>query len=150
MIELTKKRMNMSLSKALITSSLLLLTSISIAELPRSSSPAGAQAYIVSPQDGDIVSSPVTVIFGLKGMGVSPAGVERAETGHHHLLVDAKQLPPLDVPMGAQVKHFGGGQTQTELELKAGEHSLQLILGDHFHIPHDPVVVSKKITIHVK
>ena len=83
-------------------------------------------------------------------MGVSPAGVERAETGHHHLLVDAKQLPPLDVPMGAQVKHFGGGQTQTELELKAGEHSLQLILGDHFHIPHDPVVVSKKITIHVK
>ena len=140
----------MLLSKALMTISLLLLTTLSMAELPRSSSPAGAQVYIVSRQDGDVVSSPVTVIFGLKGMGVSPAGVERAKTGHHHLLVDAEQLPPLDVPMGAQVKHFGGGQTQTELDLEPGEHSLQLILGDHFHIPHDPVVVSDKITIEVK
>ena len=124
--------------------------SFSLAELPRSSSPAGAEVYIVSPQDGDTVTSPVTVIFGLKGMGVSPAGVERAKTGHHHLLINAKQLPPANVPMGSDVKHFGGGQTQTELELEPGEHSLQLIMGDHFHIPHDPIVASKKIIINVK
>lgn len=136
--------------KVLITSSLLLAASLSLAELPRSTSPAGAAAYIVSPAEGAVVSSPVTVVFGLKEMGVSPAGFERPNTGHHHLLVDAKELPPVDVPMGAQVKHFGGGQTQVELELSPGKHSLQLILGDHLHMPHDPVVVSERLTIIVK
>ena len=140
----------MSFYKILAASSLLLSATVSLAELPRSTSPAGAQAYIVSPESGAVLSSPVTVVFGLKGMGVSPAGVERAKTGHHHLLIDAKELPPVNVPMGAEVKHFGGGQTQTQLELSPGEHSLQLILGDHFHIPHDPVVASEIITITIK
>lgn len=107
-------------------------------------------AYIISPLDGATVSSTFTVQFGLKGMGVSPAGIERKHTGHHHLLVDAKQLPALDKPLGAEVTHFGGGQTQTQLTLPKGEHTLQLILGDHHHVPHSPAVVSKKITITVE
>jgi len=108
-----------------------------------------AEVYIISPQDGAVVSSPVTVVFGLKGMGVSPAGLEKAHTGHHHLLIDAP-LPDLSKPLGKEVKHFGGGQTQTTLELAPGEHSLQLILADFKHQPHNPAVVSKKITITVK
>lgn len=110
----------------------------------------GASAYFITPQNGDVVSSPVTVRFGLKGMGVAPAGVEKANTGHHHLLVDSDALPPMGKPMGNEVTHFGGGQTETVLELEPGEHTLQLILGDHFHVPHDPAVVSEKITITVK
>jgi hypothetical protein len=120
------------------------------ADLPRSQAPENAQAYIISPQDGAVVSSPVTVKFGLVNMGVSPAGVERKHTGHHHLLVDHEQLPPLDRPLSGDVIHFGGGQTQTTVELEPGEHTLQLILGDHMHIPHQPAVVSEKITITVE
>ena len=108
------------------------------------------ELYIISPKEGEEVSSPVTVIFGLKGMGVAPAGVEKENTGHHHLLVDQTELPPEGVPMGANVQHFGGGQTQTEVELSAGEHSLQLILGDMAHVPLSPVLSSEKITIKVK
>ena len=115
----------------------------------RASAP-GAKAYIVSPEDGDVVGRKFTVRFGLKGMGVAPAGTQRAATGHHHLLVDADKLPPLDRPLGSEVKHFGGGQTEVELELAPGKHTLQLILGDDRHIPHKPAVVSKKITITVK
>ncbi|MCO4759826.1 MAG: DUF4399 domain-containing protein, partial [Oceanospirillaceae bacterium] len=89
-------------------------------------------------------------IFGLKGMGVSPAGVKKENTGHHHLLVDMESLPPLDQPLGAEVKHFGGGQTETTLTLPPGQHTLQLILGDHLHTPHNPPVVSDPITIEVK
>lgn len=107
-------------------------------------------AYIVAPAHGEIVSSPVTVVFGLQGMGVSPAGIERSGTGHHHLLVDRAELPPLDQPLGGDVIHFGGGQTQTTIELEPGEHTLQLILGDHLHRPHQPPVISEKITIMVK
>ncbi|EDY85846.1 Rod shape-determining protein RodA [gamma proteobacterium HTCC5015] len=81
---------------------------------------------------------------------MAPAGVEKANTGHHHLLVDFESLPPLDRPLGADVKHFGGGQTETTIDLKPGEHTLQLILGDHLHIPHNPAVVSEKITITVE
>ena len=140
----------MSFYTTLVASSLLFTATICWADMPRSASPVGAQAYIVSPQSGAVVSSPVTVVFGLKGMGVSPAGVERENSGHHHLLVDAQELPAVNVPMGAQVKHFGGGQTQTQLELSPGVHSLQLILGNHLHIPHDPVVVSEVVTITIK
>ncbi len=112
--------------------------------------PKNAEVYFITPQNGAVVSSPVTVKFGLSGMGVAPAGVKKNATGHHHLLVDAEQLPPEDQPMGDNVTHFGGGQTQTELELEPGEHTLQLIMGDHSHVPHDPPVVSEKITITVK
>ncbi len=109
-----------------------------------------ALAYIISPQDGAVVSSPFKVVFGLSGMGVAPAGVDRANTGHHHLLIDAESLPVAGESMGKDVKHFGGGQTETTLELPAGQHTLQLILGDKNHVPHNPPVVSEKITITVK
>jgi hypothetical protein len=111
---------------------------------------AAATLYIISPKDGDEVTSPLTVVFGLKGMGIAPAGVEKDNTGHHHLLIDQKELPAEGIPMGADVKHFGGGQTQADIELDAGEHTLQLILGDMAHIPLSPMLTSEKITIKVK
>lgn len=114
-------------------------------------SPEGAEVYIISPKDGATVSKDVTVRFGLKGMGVAPAGTDKAKTGHHHLMVDGKMLPPMNKPMSKEVvKHFGGGQTETMLSLSPGKHTLQLILGDKAHVPHDPPVVSKSITITVK
>lgn len=106
--------------------------------------------YIVTPADGATVPSTFKVVFGLSGMGVAPAGVERDNTGHHHLLIDMETLPPLDQPLGSDVKHFGGGQTETTLTLPPGKHSLQLILGDHLHRPHNPPVVSERITIEVQ
>ncbi len=112
--------------------------------------PENASAYIISPQDGATVSETFTITFGLQGMGVSPAGFDKKNTGHHHLLVDGKKLPAFDRPMGSEVKHFGGGQTQTDVTLAKGEHTLQLILGDHRHMPHSPAIVSKKITVTVK
>ncbi len=119
-------------------------------QLPQSIAPATANVYIISPKDGAIVDATFTVKFGLKGMGVAPAGVERQNTGHHHLLIDKKTLPAFNIPMGGDVIHFGGGQTETTLTLPKGQHTLQLILGDHHHIPHKPAVVSKKITITVE
>lgn len=117
----------------------------------RSPSPQGAKLYFIEPKDGATVTSPVRVIFGLEGMGVAPAGVEKANTGHHHLIIDA-ELPPLDEPVPADdnYRHFGGGQTQTTIKLPPGKHTLQLIMGDQNHIPHDPPVISEKITITVK
>jgi hypothetical protein len=98
------------------------------------------------------VGQDVTVRFGLKGMGVAPAGVAKEHTGHHHLLVDVTELPAAGKPIPADTHHihFGGGQTQTTLKLAPGTHTLQLELGDQNHVPFDPAVVSKKITIHVK
>jgi len=116
--------------------------------------PAGAEVYFITPQDGATVSSPVTVRFGLKGMGVAPAGVEKEKTGHHHLLIDA-ETPSGDalnepLPADDHHKHFGGGQTETTIELAPGTHTLQLLLGDWSHIPHNPPVMSPKITITVE
>ncbi len=122
------------------------------AELERTPSPEGAEVYIISPADGEIVGSTFTVQFGLKGMGVAPAGIDKANTGHHHLLIDAESLPDMatPMPMSPSLKHFGGGQTEVELNLAPGEHTLQLVLGDYLHIPHLPAVISKEITITVK
>lgn len=119
------------------------------AALAREPSPAGAEVYIVSPKDGAKVTSPVTVIFGLKGMGVAPAGIKFDGTGHHHLIVDSDPPADLSQPLPATEKsiHFGKGQTQTTLTLPPGTHTLQLVLGDALHIPHDPAVISGKITI---
>lgn len=118
----------------------------------RTSAPADTEVTILSPEDGASVTSPVTVEFGLEGMEVAKAGTEREGTGHHHLLVDLDELPPMDAPLPStdQVIHFGGGQTSTELELEPGEHTLQLLLGDHLHVPHEPPVTSEKITITVE
>ncbi|HEY0198496.1 MAG TPA: DUF4399 domain-containing protein [Rhodanobacter sp.] len=120
--------------------------------LPVTKAPADAAVYIISPKDGATVGQDVTVRFGLKGMGVAPAGVAKEHTGHHHLLVDVKDLPAAGqpIPKDDNHLHFGGGQTETTLKLKPGIHTLQLELGDSSHIPFDPAVVSKKITIHVK
>jgi len=109
----------------------------------------GAEVYIVAPADGDTVSGTFKVVFGLSGMGVAPAGVEKEHTGHHHLLVDQQTLPEAGLPMGDPPLHFGKGQTETELTLEPGTHTLQLILGNHLHVPHNPPVVSEKITITV-
>lgn len=118
--------------------------------LERTPAPEGAKVYFVSPMDGETVKSPVTVIFGLEGMGVAPAGTDKEKTGHHHLILDAP-LPPLDqgIPADENHIHFGGGQTQTTVELTPGEHTLQLLLGDLNHFPHDPPIVSDRITITV-
>ncbi|MEN8130021.1 MAG: DUF4399 domain-containing protein [Pseudomonadota bacterium] len=112
---------------------------------------ADSLLYIISPSDGETVTSPVTVQFGLKGMGVAPAGVNKAKTGHHHLLIDVEKLPAMDrpVPSDENHRHFGGGQTEATIDLPPGEHSLQLLLGDMNHIPHKPPVISKRITIRV-
>lgn len=115
------------------------------------SAPEGAVSYIISPTDGATVESPFLVQFGLTAMGVAPAAVEVANTGHHHLLIDVEELPSLDEPLPAtdNIRHFGGGQTETVLDLPPGTHTLQLILGNPAHIPHDPPVISEKITIEV-
>lgn len=113
-------------------------------------SPDGAALYFITPNDGDSVATTFMVRFGLKGMGVAPAGTDKANTGHHHLLIDGKALPESGKPMGKNVKHFGGGQTEAELTLATGTHTLQLVLGDKGHVPHTPPVVSEKITITVK
>ena len=110
---------------------------------------ASAEVFIISPKDGEEVSSPVEVIFGLQGMGIAPAGINFPNTGHHHLLIDLDQLPDLKsgIPADAQHLHFGKGQTQALIELDPGEHSLQLLLGDWMHVPHETPVVSEKIKI---
>jgi hypothetical protein len=116
-------------------------------------SPPGAAIYFVNLKDGDTVTSPFKLQFGLSGMGVAPAGVQAPNTGHHHIVIDAQltsdQLNE-PIPMDAQHRHFGGGQTETMLTLPPGPHTLQLLLGDWSHIPHNPPVISAPIRITVK
>ena len=117
----------------------------------RTPAPEGAAVYIVSPSSGEVVSSPVKVIFGLSGMGIAPAGTDVAGTGHHHLIIDAP-LPSLDqpVPSDDNHRHFGKGQTEISIDLAPGEHTLQLLLADFKHVAHDPPVASETVTITVK
>jgi len=126
-------------------------TSQQAAEPARTVSPPGAAVFIITPADGATVSSPVQVKFGISGAVVAPAGDMRANTGHHHLLVDA-ELESMDqsVPSSEQFLHFGKGQTETMLELEPGRHTLQLVLGDGAHVPHDPPVMSDRIEITVE
>lgn len=127
---------------------LVIMTGSAIAQ---TAAPEGAKVYLIEPSDGAVVSGPVTVRFGLSGMGVAPAGVEKAKTGHHHLLIDTKlEDYTAPVPADDNHKHFGGGQTETTIELAPGKHTLQLLLGDHNHIPHKSPVKSEVITITVK
>jgi len=117
-----------------------------------SPSPAGATVYFIEPADGAVVTPTFTVKFGLKGMGVAPAGTDVPNTGHHHLLIDVATLPDMSQPLPAtdHIVHFGKGQTETEVTLAPGKHTLQLVFANYLHIPHDPPVVSKPITITVK
>jgi uncharacterized protein DUF4399 len=146
----------MTYLKLLLAAAVLALPMMARAETP---SAPGTQLYFVNLSDGDTVSSPVKIVFGLSGMGVAPAGTEKDKTGHHHLLIDR---PPLGegedgadelvngLPADDNHKHFGGGQTEVTLDLAPGPHTLQLVLGDHGHVPHNPPIVSDVITISVE
>lgn len=124
-----------------------------LAQMEATLAPEGAEVYFISPEDGTTVSGPVTVRMGLAGMGVAPAGTRVDNTGHHHLLIDT----PLDevdlsapLPATDETRHFGGGQTQTTLELPPGEHTLQLLLLDYRHLSFEPTVASEPVTVHVE
>ncbi|MBG85522.1 MAG: rod shape-determining protein RodA [Verrucomicrobiales bacterium] len=144
----------------IIAAAMVLALPASGADKPkRNKSPKGAKVYLVGVKDGKNVKKKFKVIFGLSGMGVSPAGITASglpipNTGHHHLLVNVDKLPPMDQPLPADkpdtIKHFGKGQTEVVLELKPGKHTLQLLFADYAHVPHDPPVMSKKITVTVK
>ena len=113
----------------------------------------GAQVYFINLKNGNTVSSPVLIQFGLSGIGIAPAGVEKLDTGHHHLLIDAeltKEEMDYAIPSDENHRHFGGGQTEALIELKPGKHVLQLVLGDWSHVPHNPPVMSERITIYVQ
>jgi hypothetical protein len=121
--------------------------------MPVSPAPEDAELYFITPQDGEVVDATFTVVFGLRGMGVAPAGVDLKDTGHHHLLIDVDRDDVnlrMPLPMTDSIRHFGGGQTETQVTLEPGEHTLQLVLGDHLHIPHDPPVMSEVITVTVR
>ena len=133
-------------------SALLIAPVNAFAESMMTDAPANAELYFVQPSDGATVEGTFKVVFGLRNMGVAPAGVEKASTGHHHLLIDTEVLSDLSKPLPAtdQIKHFGGGQTETEITLQPGEHTLQLLLGNYAHVPHSQPVVSDQITITVE
>ncbi|MGV0005697.1 MAG: DUF4399 domain-containing protein [Candidatus Porifericomitaceae bacterium WSBS_2022_MAG_OTU9] len=134
-----------------IVTTLLLLLHTGTAAQQATPAPNNAKLYIISPTDGATVESPVKVLFGLSGMGIAPAGVQHKNTGHHHLLLNVAP-PNIDSPIPADDKHlhFGKGQTETQLELSSGQHTLQLLLGDAFHRPHEPPVLSEIVTITVR
>ena len=138
-----------NLSRMVVLSAMLTLSFLAIADNLVSKSPEGARTYIISPADGETVGSEVMVKFGLQGMGVAPAGVNKENTGHHHLIIDG-EIPEMGKPMGSEVIHFGGGQTEKLIKLEKGKHTLQIILGNYIHVPHNPPIVSEKITIYVK
>jgi hypothetical protein len=140
------------MNRLILTLSLSLLAAFALAA-DRTASPAGAEVYFVTPHNGAKVHNPFTVGFGLKGMGIAPAGIKFDNTGHHHLLVDTdfSELK-LDAPMPAtdKILHFGKGQTETSLTLTPGKHTLQIVLADYLHQSFDPPLHSNKITITVE
>jgi len=142
------------MTRILTVGTLLLALAVTTAasQVTKSKSPEGARAYIISPRTGATVGQTFTVQFGLKGMGVAPAGVNQANTGHHHLLVDLAKMPDMNMPLPVNdnIRHFGGGQTEVDLKLAPGKHTLQLLLGDYLHTPHDKPVMSEVVTVTVK
>jgi hypothetical protein len=141
--------------KTLIAVALLLGSSLVFAEdasMARTKAPKGASVSILSPKNGATVGRDVTVKFGAKGVAIKPAGDTTPSSGHHHLLIDGNELPPLDAPIpnDATHRHYGKGQTEDAIHLEPGTHTLQLDLGDAAHRQFDPPIVSKKITVHVK
>lgn len=139
------------MSRLLLALSVCLVAAFAAAA-DRMAPPAGAEVYFIAPQNGAKLHSPVTIKFGLKGMGIAPAGIKFDNTGHHHLLVDTDLSEvKLDAPMPAtdKIVHFGKGQTETTLNLAPGKHTLQLVFADYLHQSFDPPLTSKKITITV-
>ena len=108
--------------------------------------------FFIKPSNGEEITSPFIVEFGISGMEIVPAGVDKPMSGHHHLLINVKKLPNMKSPIPADSNHlhFGKGQTQTQLNLPSGKHTLQLLLGDYMHIPHEKPIISDKIEIIVK
>lgn len=152
-------------SRAAVAGLLMGVSALAAAEgLVSQAPPKDAKVFIVSPADGATVDKTFTVKFGIEGMELKPAGDQTPHTGHHHLLVDVDKAPAADqvlptslmpengqaLPAGPQVLHFGKAQTETQLTLTPGKHTLQLVLGDKFHVPFKPSVESKKITVTVK
>jgi hypothetical protein len=138
---------------ALVLSAALVAAATTAFAQTQTPSPPGAAVYFINVKDGDTVTSPFKVRFGLTGMGVAPLGVQNERTGHHHLIIDTKLTDEeLKRPIAADAKHvhFGGGQTETMVTLPPGRHTLQLVLGDWSHIPHNPPVMSQVITVTVK
>ncbi|TCM83560.1 DUF4399 domain-containing protein [Rhodovulum steppense] len=135
--------------------SLLLAAALALpaAAQDRTPAPEGARAYIIAPEEGATVSNPVTIRFGLDGMGVAPAGVDHMGTGHHHLIINVPQEGydfSVAVPADDNHIHFGGGQTEVTLDLPAGTHTLWLLLGDAAHLPHEPPVMSEPVSVTVE
>ena len=130
-----------------------LLSTIAVARAGETPAPANAKVYFINLKNGDAVTSPVTVRFGLSGMGIAPAGTQVADTGHHHLIIDDKiEGDALNeaIPMDEHHLHFGKGQTEASVNLPKGTHTLQLVLGDWSHVPHKPPVMSERITVTVE
>jgi hypothetical protein len=141
--------LRVSLAAALVAVTALIAT-VAAAQTP---SPAGAAVYFINLKDGDTVTSPFKIQFGLTGMGVAPAGSQAPNTGHHHLLIDTQLTPEQmkdPIPVDAQHRHFGGGQTETVLTVPPGRHTLQLVFADGAHVPFQPPVMSPVITVTVK
>jgi len=129
------------------------ITTPQLAMAERSPAPKDAKVYFINVNEGDVITGPVHIKFGLSGMGIAPAGTKVKNTGHFHLIINDKiEGPELEngIPSDENHIHFGGGQTETTLNLKPGTYKLQLILGDYKHTPHSPPVMSKQITITVK
>ncbi len=137
--------------KNLLTILIIVLIAPVLVQAQNSEATENARAYIVQPQHGAVVPTTFKIVFGLSNMGVAPAGQNVEGTGHHHLLIDVDELPDLTKPLPTsdKVRHFGLGQTETVLTLPPGKHTLQLILGDFTHTPHNPPVMSEKITVYV-
>ena len=120
-------------------------------QTPRTASSEGASVFFITPADGATVTNPISIEFGIAGMDVVKAGNNQPNSGHHHLLIDTG-LPDLELPIPAneQHVHFGDGSVSTQISLPKGEHKLQMLLGDHLHIPHNPPLTSAQITITVE
>lgn len=120
-------------------------------QIPRSASGEGASVFFITPADGATVANPISIEFGITGMDVVKAGNNQPNSGHHHLLIDTG-LPDLGLPIPADKHHvhFGDGSVSTQISLPTGEHKLQMLLGDHLHIPHNPALTSAQITITVE
>ena len=133
---------------ALLLSALIVFTGQTLA-VERNPAPNNARVYFIWPKDGQVINGgKFWVRLGLRNAGVAPAGVVHPNTGHHHMIIDA-DLPPFDeeIPADRHHLHFGAGQTEVRLKLPPGEHTLQLLMGDHNHVPHDPPIYSRQITV---
>lgn len=139
--------------RRIVLSLAILLSAATFAAAGETPAPAEAKVYFINQKDGDTVTSPVTIRFGLSGMGVAPAGTEAPNTGHHHLIIDDKiegEALNEAIPMDEKHLHFGKGQTEAVVTLPKGQHTLQLVLGDWTHIPHKPPAMSERITVTVE